>query len=209
MRYDLKECGKRIQQFRKERGLTQEQLAEKLNVSQNTIAKIESGLRRPSIDFLLELSEFFGVSTNYLVLGIHPEDMGGSLNEKIDEARKDSIIQKAIEKTFAPEFINRLSKIVIFSNLGTTELQKIIDLELSKLSERLKESKINIKIGKALKEYIISQCNLNFGARDLQRKISEVIEERLCEKLLEPDIPKGKKTFMFDYKNEEVIVELK
>ena len=56
MRYDLKECGKRIQQFRKERGLTQEQLAEKLNVSQNTIAKIESGLRRPSIDFLLELS---------------------------------------------------------------------------------------------------------------------------------------------------------
>ena len=130
-------------------------------------------------------------------------------NEKIDEARKDSIIQKAIEKTFAPEFINRLSKIVIFSNLGTTELQKIIDLELSKLSRRLKESKINIKIGKALKEYIISQCNLNFGARDLQRKISEVIEERLCEKLLEPDVPEGKKTFMFDYKNEEVIVELK
>ena len=130
-------------------------------------------------------------------------------NEKIDEARKDSIIQKAIEKTFAPEFINRLSKIVIFSNLGTTELQKIIDLELSKLSGRLKESKINIKIGKALKEYIISQCNLNFGARDLQRKISEVIEERLCEKLLEPDIPEGKKTFIFDYKNEEVIVELK
>ena len=56
MRHYLKECGKRIQQFRKERGLTQEQLAEKLNVSQNTIAKIESGLRRPSIDFLLELS---------------------------------------------------------------------------------------------------------------------------------------------------------
>lgn len=130
-------------------------------------------------------------------------------NEKINEERKDSIIQKAIEKTFAPEFINRLSKIVIFSNLGTIELQKIIDLELSKLSSRLKESKISIKIGKALKDYIISQCNLNFGARDLQRKISEIIEERLCEKLLEPDIPEGKKTFMFDYKNEEVVVEFK
>ena len=71
MRHDLKECGKRIQQLRKERGLTQEQLAEKLNVSQNTIAKIESGLRRPSIDFLLEISEFFKVSTNYLVFGVY------------------------------------------------------------------------------------------------------------------------------------------
>ncbi len=98
MRHDLKECGKRIQQFRKERGLTQEQLAEKLNVSENTIAKIESGLRRPSIDFLLELSDFFGVSTNYLVL--HPEDMGGSLNEKIDEAitQIDSTIEKLLIK---------------------------------------------------------------------------------------------------------------
>lgn len=73
MRHDLKECGKHIQQLRKERELTQEQLAEKLNVSQNTIAKIESGLRRPSIDFLLEISEFFNVSTNYLVFGVHTE----------------------------------------------------------------------------------------------------------------------------------------
>lgn len=67
MRHDLKKCGKRIQQLRKERELIQEQLAEKLNASQNTIAKIESGLRRPAIDFLLEISELFNVSTNYLM----------------------------------------------------------------------------------------------------------------------------------------------
>ena len=91
MRHDLKECGKRIQQLRKERELTQEQLAEKLNVSQNTIAKIESGLRRPFIDFLLEISEFFNVSTNYLVFGVHTE--ADEAIEKIDQT-----IEKLLEK---------------------------------------------------------------------------------------------------------------
>lgn len=94
MRHDLKECGRRIQQLRKERELTQEQLAEKLNVSQNTIAKIESGLRRPSIDFLLEISEFFNVSTNYLVFGVHAEDVEDEKSKKdIDET-----IEKLLEK---------------------------------------------------------------------------------------------------------------
>lgn len=130
-------------------------------------------------------------------------------NENFDVKRKNSIVQKAIEKTFAPEFINRLSNIVIFDSLGNTELHKIIDLELSKLSGRLKESKISLKIGKALKDYIISQCNLKFGARDLQRKISEIIEEKLCEKLLSPEVPEGKKTFTFDYKEKSVVIDLK
>lgn len=101
MRHDLKECGKRIQQLRKERELTQEQLAEKLNVSQNTIAKIESGLRRPSIDFLLEISEFFNVSTNYLVFGVHVEDVEDEKSKKdIDETIKkiDQTIEKLLEK---------------------------------------------------------------------------------------------------------------
>ena len=132
-----------------------------------------------------------------------------SNGEVIDESRKDSIIQKAIEKTFAPEFINRLSKIVIFSSLGNQEMLKIIDLELSKLSKRLKSSKISLKVGKALKEHIISLCNLNYGARDLQRKISELIEEKICEKLLEPDIKNGKKVFSFDYKDDLIVVDVK
>ena len=68
-----KECGKRIQQLRQEMNLSQEQLAEKLNVSQNTIAKIECGLRRPSIDCTIELAEFFETSLNYIWLGVPAE----------------------------------------------------------------------------------------------------------------------------------------
>ncbi len=101
MRYDLKECGKRIQQFRQEINLSQEELAEKLNVSQNTIAKIECGLRRPSIDFLIELSMFLNTSINYLVLGIHPEDIEKeAAKREVDEAIEeiDQTIEKLLEK---------------------------------------------------------------------------------------------------------------
>ena len=95
MRHDLKECGKRIQQFRQEMNLSQEELAEKLNVSQNTIAKIECGLRRPSIDFLIELSMFFNTSMNYLVFGVHPEDLEKEKNKReIDEAIEKLLEQK-------------------------------------------------------------------------------------------------------------------
>ena len=101
MRHDLKECGKRIQKLRKERELTQEQLAEKLNVSQNTIAKIEFGLHRPSIDFLLEISGFFNVLTNYLVFGVHAEAVDDKkLKKDLDEAieKIDQTIEKLLEK---------------------------------------------------------------------------------------------------------------
>lgn len=69
---DDKERGKRIQQLRQEMNLSQEQLVEKLNVSQNTIAKIECGLRRPSIDFTIELAEFFCIWNNRILTFLFP-----------------------------------------------------------------------------------------------------------------------------------------
>lgn len=134
---------------------------------------------------------------------------GNSAGKTPDQSKKNSIIKKSIEKTFAPEFINRLSRIVIFDNLGKSELTKIIDLEVSKLASRLKESKITIKISKSLKEYIISECDPKYGARDLQRGISKHIEETLCEKLLESNIPDGPKNFSLDYKDGRVIIDIK
>lgn len=101
MRYDLKDCGKRIQQLRQEMKLSQAQLAEKLNVSQNTIAKIECGLRRPSIDFLLDLAEFFHTSVNYLVFGVPLEEAEKeALLAKIDRAIQeiDSTIEELLKK---------------------------------------------------------------------------------------------------------------
>lgn len=63
MYYDQKESGKRIAALRKEKGLTQEQLAEKLNISTSTLGKIERGIQGFSIDLLIEIGIFFGIST--------------------------------------------------------------------------------------------------------------------------------------------------
>ena len=59
MKMNPKETGKRIQLLRNQKGLSQEELADKLNVSSNTVAKIECGLRRPSVDFVVDLVNFF------------------------------------------------------------------------------------------------------------------------------------------------------
>lgn len=69
MYYDQKESGKRIAALRKEKGLTQEQLAEKLNISTSTLGKIERGIQGFSIDLLIEIGIFFGISTDYILIG--------------------------------------------------------------------------------------------------------------------------------------------
>lgn len=66
MYYDQKESGKRIAALRKEKGMTQEQLAEKLNISTSTLGKIERGIQGFSIDLLIEIGIFFGISTDYI-----------------------------------------------------------------------------------------------------------------------------------------------
>ena len=69
MYYNLKESGRRIQNLRKQKGLTQGQLAEKLNISMCTIGRIERGEQGLSIDLLIEISVYLGVQTDYILLG--------------------------------------------------------------------------------------------------------------------------------------------
>ena len=87
MKMNPKEIGKRIQLLRKQRGLSQEELADKLNVSANTVAKIECGLRRPSVDFIVDLVNFFDTTVDYIVLGEEAEKEDyDSLIREIDDA---------------------------------------------------------------------------------------------------------------------------
>lgn len=69
MYYDLNESGKRIAELRKQRGLTQEQLANELNIGANHLSKIERGLKGLSMDLMIEIAVFFKVSFEYIVIG--------------------------------------------------------------------------------------------------------------------------------------------
>lgn len=69
MYYDAEKIGERIQELRKENNITQEYLADELGVSTNHLCKIEKGKKGASVDLLLDMSEFFRVSTDYILLG--------------------------------------------------------------------------------------------------------------------------------------------
>lgn len=95
MKPDPKECGKRVKQLRKEKGLSQEELATKFNVSSNLIAKIESGLRPLSIDMVVEYVNFFDTTIDYIILGITEEDEIDKAIRKIDEVIEILLEKKA------------------------------------------------------------------------------------------------------------------
>ena len=69
MNYDMKECGKRIQQLRIQHGCSQEQLAKELNIDRSNLSRIETGKRSCSLDLLIQISALFDVSLDFIILG--------------------------------------------------------------------------------------------------------------------------------------------
>jgi ATP-dependent Clp protease ATP-binding subunit ClpC len=142
-------------------------------------------------------------------LELKSSDIGFGTVSKEDKAKKDkATVMKEVQKEFRPEFLNRLSKIIVFDSLGKKELEKIFDLELAKLQERLKDYKVNVT--KKLKSWIIDQTEPKYGARSLQRLIIEYIEQELCKELLETDTESMKKPVKvkFDLEEDKVKTEI-
>ena len=84
MNYNTEEIGKRIQKLRKEKGLTQEELAEHLNISTVHLGKLETGKRGCSLDILIDIAVFFDASLDYLALGkVRENELRGQLDSAI------------------------------------------------------------------------------------------------------------------------------
>lgn len=125
-----------------------------------------------------------------------------------DQKKKDqSIVMKSIEKQFRPEFINRLSNIVVFNSLGKKEMDKIFNIELEKIKKKLSKTKISIKVSQELKNYIIDICDKSYGARDLQRGITKFVVAPISKSMLE-NVNATKFTVDFDPEKKESVVSI-
>lgn len=108
------------------------------------------------------------------------------------KAKKDSynvhaksIIENALRKTFAPEFLNRIDDVVMFNPLTKEDIDKIIDIELRGLLDRVKQMGYEIKISQKAKEYIANKgFDAQFGARPLKRALQKYVEDPLAEAII-------------------------
>ncbi len=87
MYYDIKQSGERIRQLRIQSGYTQNELAEKLNIDQSFLSRIESGRKGCSVDLFVQFSELFHVSLDVLILGVETADTERRVQLKTNIAR--------------------------------------------------------------------------------------------------------------------------
>lgn len=130
--------------------------------------------------------------------------LGFSKPEEEEQKEIDSdIVMKAVRKYFRPEFINRLSKVVVFNSLGKKEMDKIFTIELDKIKKQLSKKKISIQVSKKVRTYVIDKCDPNYGARDLQRGIEQYIIDPVSEIMLQET---DKMKFKVDMNKENEII---
>lgn len=109
-----------------------------------------------------------------------------------DNEHSRSVIQKALNKSFAPEFINRLDEIITFDQLSLDAIVQIIDIELNKLLQRIETIGYKITIDENAKKFIATKgYDIQYGARPLKRAIQTHIEDGLAELIIESSLKEG------------------
>ncbi|MDD3310001.1 MAG: ATP-dependent Clp protease ATP-binding subunit, partial [Dysgonamonadaceae bacterium] len=120
-----------------------------------------------------------------------------------------NVIQKALNKAFAPEFLNRVDDIVMFNQLSRESINEIIDLELKGLYKRIGELGYEVILSEEAKNFIADKgYDIQFGARPLKRAIQKYIEDEMAEMILLSGL-KGGQTILvdFDKENQKIIMK--
>ena len=112
-----------------------------------------------------------------------------AITRKDDDEYSNGIIRKALEKTFAPEFINRLDDIIPFRQLTTDDLVRITEIELKELFRRIEKLGFSVSITDKAKEFIARKGeDVQYGARPIKRAIQNHIEDKLADFLVENEL---------------------
>jgi ATP-dependent Clp protease ATP-binding subunit ClpC len=108
-----------------------------------------------------------------------------------DEHTK-SVLQKALQKTFAPEFLNRIDDVVMFNSLSREDINKIIEIELKGLYDRVRSLGHELKISNAARDFIADKgFDANYGARPLKRAIQKYLEDPMAEAMIKISLVEG------------------
>jgi ATP-dependent Clp protease ATP-binding subunit ClpC len=114
-----------------------------------------------------------------------------SQSEQKEENSK-VVIQNALRKAFAPEFLNRMDDMIMFKSLDRTSIHSIIDLELNNLFKRINDLGYSISVTEKAKDFIVDKgYDEKFGARPLKRAIQKYIEDPLAEEIIKSNLQEG------------------
>lgn len=127
-----------------------------------------------------------------------------------DEHAK-SVIESALKKTFAPEFLNRIDDVIVFNALEREDIHAIIDIELSKLLGRISDLGYTLILSDKAKDFIADKgFDKKYGARPLKRAIQKYIEDSLAEEIVNSKLAEGDSIHMdLDEDKNELTIDIK
>ena len=121
-----------------------------------------------------------------------------------EQAKMDSIIKKELKNKFSPEFLNRLSDIVLFDQLQAEDIIKIVDIELNKFIARMGRQGYTFKFNKNAKEFLAKEgYDQAYGARPIKRAIQKYVEDVAADAMLDGELKEGKTYTISKDKTEE------
>ena len=132
------------------------------------------------------------------------QGVGFQTNAKLTGADDHTrgVIENALKKAFAPEFLNRIDDVVMFNSLDKEHIHKIIDVELVHLYKRLFELGYKIELSTDAKDFIAEKgFDVNYGARPLKRAIQKYLEDPLAEEIIKAELGEGD-TIVVDFEKE-------
>ena len=121
-----------------------------------------------------------------------------------------SVIENALKRSFAPEFLNRIDDVIIFNSLERNDIHKIIDIELKKVFKRIEDMGFNVELTEKAHDFIAEKgWDEQYGARPLKRAIQKYVEDVLAEEIIKTKINIGEKIIIdYDEVNDDMIVNI-